>query len=340
MIRLQALSRQLTQFKSVSAFSNATKKMSTATIDTTGFKYNHTMIRIKDPKVSVPFYEKNFGMKLYGKYSFTGFGFDVYYLGIESAVPAGTPWYKREGLLELTHNYGTENDEAYTLNNGNKEPHRGFGHICFSVDNIEVACKRLEDNGIKFQKKLTDGRQKDIAFALDPDGYWIELISNSSVTPKAETTDVTTYKYNHSMIRVKDIKASLKFYQEILGMKLIRTSEHPAAKFTLYFLGYTDGHDDVPSNREALLELTHNWGTEEDPDFKYHNGNEAPQGYGHIGLTVPDVAKSMAEFEAAGVAIKKRVTEGKMNFIGFILDPDNYFIEILPSEDLPELKWD
>ncbi|VVT46760.1 uncharacterized protein SAPINGB_P001373 [Magnusiomyces paraingens] len=346
MLRLKAISRQfiLTNFTSSTSTKQTFVKaanMSTSAVDTTGFKYNHTMIRIKDPKISVPFYEKNFGMKLYGKYSFKGFGFDIYYLGIESAVPAGTPWYKREGLLELTHNYGTENDESYTLNNGNKEPHRGFGHICFSVDNITVACTRLEDNGVKFQKKLTDGRQKDIAFALDPDGYWIELISNKSIEPKAETTDITKYKYNHSMIRVKDIKASLKFYQEVLGMKLIRTLEFPEAKFSLYFLGYSDTpNEEDHSNREALLELTHNWGTENDPDFKYHNGNDAPQGYGHIGLTVPDVPKAMAEFEAAGVSIKKRVTDGKMNFIGFILDPDNYWIEILPDQDLPEIKWD
>lgn len=352
MFRLQSLSRQLVPFQSFKpSFIPKTQEvlirnvaMSTAAsvpaVDATGFNFNHTMIRIKDAKISVPFYEKNFGLKLYGKYSFTGFGFDIYYLGVESAVPAGTPWYKRQGLLELTHNYGTEKDDAYTLNNGNKEPHRGFGHICFSVDNIQAACDRLEGNGVKFQKKLADGRQKNIAFALDPDGYWIELISNNSLTAKENITEVSTYRFNHSMIRVKDAKASLKFYQEILGMELIRTSEHPGAKFTLYFLAFPNSTEKDSSAREGLLELTHNWGTENDPDFKYHNGNDAPQGYGHIGVTVPDVAKSMAEFEAAGAAIKKRVTDGKMNFIGFILDPDNYWIEILPNQDLPEIKWD
>ena len=71
-------------------------------------------------------------------------------------------------MLELTHNHGTESDPDYAPHNGNKEP-KGFGHVCISVDNLQAACKRIEDAGYKFQKKLTDGRMKNIAFALDPD---------------------------------------------------------------------------------------------------------------------------------------------------------------------------
>lgn len=350
MNRLKAFARQLTPFTPKKIQSNSFSNMTTTyspAIETAGFNYNHTMIRIKDPKISIPFYEKNFGLKIQGHTKFKGFGFDIYYLGVESSVAPGTPWYNRGGLLELTHNYGTENDESYTLNNGNKEPHRGFGHICFSVDNIEAACERLENNGVKFQKKLTDGRQKDIAFALDPDGYWIELISNHTLSAdsiKEGVTDLTTYRFNHSMIRVKDAKESLKFYEEVLGMKLLRTKEFPEAKFTLYFLGHCEGDKPTPeelvSGREGILELTHNWGTENDPDFHYHNGNDQPQGYGHIGVTVPDVKKAMDQFEAAGVKIKKRMTDGKMKFIGFILDPDNYWIEIMPAAELPPIEWD
>lgn len=90
------------------------------------------------------------------------------------------------------------------------------------------------------------------------------------------------------MLRVKDIEKSLKFYQEVLGMKLVRTHEAEAAGFNLYFLGYP-GKDDTSSagaestaNREGLLELTWNYGTEKDENFKYHSGNEDPQGFGHI----------------------------------------------------------
>ncbi|KAF5106122.1 hypothetical protein DV453_004171 [Geotrichum candidum] len=322
-----------------------TRTMSTA-IDTTGFQFNHTMFRVKDPKRSVEFYEKNFGMKLYGQFKFAKFKFDNYYLGVEGAAPAGAGWWERNGILELAHNYGTENDETYTLNNGNVEPHRGFGHICFSVDNIEAACDQLEANGVAFKKKLTDGRQKDIAFALDPDGYWIELIENKrlALTKVAGVSKPETYKFNHTMIRVKDPKLSLEFYRNVLGMKLLRTSEHANAKFTLYFLGYVSDPNFVEnsgegvSDREAIVELTHNWGTENDADFKYHNGNDAPQGFGHFGITVPDVVKAMDQLEKAGVPIKKRVTDGNMKFIGFVLDPDNYWVEILPAATMPDLS--
>lgn len=71
-----------------------------------------------------------------------------------------------EGLLELTHNYGTENDPEYKITNGNTDPHRGFGHLCMSVDNIELVCEKMEANGVKFQKRLTDGRRMFDALLL------------------------------------------------------------------------------------------------------------------------------------------------------------------------------
>jgi lactoylglutathione lyase len=93
------------------------------------------------------------------------------------------------------------------------------------------------------------------------------------------------------MIRVKDHEKSLKFYQDVMGMTLMRTSENKDANFNLYFLGYP-GDKGVPTSssngvnptadREGLLELTWNYGTEKDASFKYHNGNDEPQGFGHI----------------------------------------------------------
>lgn len=313
---------------------------------TSQYAFNHTMFRIKDPKITLKFYEDNFGMKLLREFPVPQLGFTNYYLGFvgNNALHGNKPWYEREGVLELCHNYGTENDESYTLNNGNVEPHRGFGHICFSVDNIEAACETLEKNGVNFKKRLTDGRQKDIAFALDPDGYWIELITNRDQQSSADTWDVSKTRFNHTMVRVTDPKKSLKFYQEALGMTLVRTSVHENAQFTLYFLSYThDNPNFVPnsgegaSNMEGIVELTHNWGTENDPDFKgYHNGNDQPQGYGHIGITVPDVQEALDRLEGLGVTIKKRKQDGKLKFIGFVLDPDGYWVEILPKADIPE----
>ena len=88
------------------------------------------------------------------------------------------------------------------------------------------------------------------------------------------------------MIRVKDAEKSLKFYQEILGMTLMREGGNPAGGFTLYFLGYPGKQGfkegDGTANREGLLELTWNHGTEKDEAFSYHDGNKGPQGFGHI----------------------------------------------------------
>lgn len=313
--------------------------------DPKSYKFNHSMIRVKDPKESVKYYEF-LGMKMIRKIEQAEAKFDLYFMGYDSpkATSHGNHWSDREGLIELTHNYGTENDPSYKVSTGNAEPHKGFGHTCISVDNIQAACQRLEDAGYRFQKKLTDGRMRHIAFALDPDGYWVEVIGQKSVeaTESIKTTDVETYRMNHTMIRVKDHQKSLKFYQEILGMKLVRTSENPDAKFNLYFLGY--GGDDAQgastAHREGLLELTWNYGTESDESFKYHNGNDEPQGFGHIAITVDNLDAACQRFEDAGVKWKKRLTDGRMKNVAFVLDPDNYWIEIIQNEKLKNrVNW-
>ena len=66
-------------------------------------------------------------------------------------------------------------DASFAYHDGNSEP-RGFGHICVSVPDVEAACARFERLGVPFQKRLTDGRMKDIAFIKDPDGYWVEIL--------------------------------------------------------------------------------------------------------------------------------------------------------------------
>lgn len=137
------------------------------------------------------------------------------------------------------------------------------------------------------------------------------------------------------MIRVKDNKASLNFYQDVMGMKLLRTMENPDDKFNLYFLGYPGADPDASqAQREGLLELTWNYGTEEDPDFKYHDGNSDPQGFGHIAVSVDDLDAACKRFEEKSVNWKKRLTDGRMKNVAFILDPDKYWIEVIQNEKL------
>lgn len=67
-------------------------------------------------------------------------------------------------------NHGTETQVDFKYNNGNEEPHRGFGHIAVACDDVHAACAELEKKGVAFQKKPNEGRMKGLAFAKDPDG--------------------------------------------------------------------------------------------------------------------------------------------------------------------------
>ena len=252
------------------------------------------MIRVKDPKKSLEFYQF-LGFNMIQKLDMPQWKFCNYFLAYNGpASLQGDPHFTdRNAVLELCHNYGTEHDPNYSVVNGNTEPYRGFGHIAISVDNIEAACKRIEDAGYPFQKKLTEGRMRHIAFAKDPDGYWVEIIKRADEALSA-TTDPGSYRLNHTMLRVKDAEKSLKFYQESMGMKLVRTIENPDNQFNLYFLGYPGSNPEVKqgvsngvAEWEGLLELTWNYGTEKQEGSVYHNGNTEPQGFGHICKSVP-----------------------------------------------------
>ena len=148
------------------------------------------------------------------------------------------------------------------------------------------------------------------------------------------------FVFNQTMLRIRDPQASLAFYTDVLGMTLIQKLDFPDAEFSLYFLGYVRNEDEpVPNDRtartayafrqKAILELTHNWGTETDPAFRHHNGNVEPRGFGHIGIAVSDVDAACAWFETLGVTFVKRPEEGIMKGLAFIADPDGYWIEIL-----------
>lgn len=80
-------------------------------------------------------------------------------------------------MLELTWNHGTESDSSFEgYASGNTEPGRGFGHIAITVDDVREACKRFEALGVPFKKRPDEGTMKNIAFILDPDGYWVEIV--------------------------------------------------------------------------------------------------------------------------------------------------------------------
>lgn len=120
----------------------------------------------------------------------------------------------------------------------------------------------------------------------------------------------------HTMLRVGDLKKSLAFYTDVLGMKVLRQSDYPDGKFTLAFVGYGDEKD------HTVLELTHNWDT-----AKYDLGN----GYGHIALEVDDAYKACDDARNKGGKVVREAGPMKhgTTVIAFVEDPDGYKIEFI-----------
>ena len=168
----------------------------------------------------------------------------------------------------------------------------------------------------------------------------------------ASVPETDGFVFNQTMLRIKDPKRSINFYQNVLGMTLVKRLDFPDMEFTLFFMGYVRPEDEaIPGDtvertayafrQKALLELTHNWGTENDDSFSgYHNGNDDPRGFGHIGMSVPDVASACKRFDELGVDYVKRPDEGKMKGLAFIRDPDGYWIEILEANSLAAMSAD
>lgn len=292
---------------------------------------NHTSFRVADPQCSIEFYEKHFGMKLLKTLEHKQSSEFILGLVGANSLYQDQPFFKRGGLLQLKHENGAT-AENFTANNGNKEPHRGFGHICFSVPDLENTCESLEKAGVKFQKRLADGRQKNIAFALDPDGYWIELISNE--TP-GQSHAADSLRLNHSMIRVKDKDVSLDFYTKKLGMTLVDTKDFPGASFTLFFLSFDPEYVEKNGRAftEGLIELTYNYGSEKDDKVIYHSGNTHPVGFSHFGICVDQPQQFVDVLESQGVSVASKYGEGDVKHAATVADPDGYLVQILPKSD-------
>ena len=120
----------------------------------------------------------------------------------------------------------------------------------------------------------------------------------------------------HTMIRVGDLDRSIKFYTEVLGMRVLRRKDYPDGRFTNTFVGYDD------ESRAAVLELTHNWDTK-----SYDLGN----GYGHVAIAVEDAYKACEEIKKRGGKVTREAGPMKhgTTVIAFAEDPDGYKIELI-----------
>ena len=125
------------------------------------------------------------------------------------------------------------------------------------------------------------------------------------------------FRLLHTMIRVKNLDASVQFYTKLLGMQELRRREVPEGKYTLSFVGYGD------EASTSVLELTYNWGKDD--------GYELGTGFGHLAVAVPDVAATCANLRQAGARITREPGPVKFGttIIAFVEDPDGYKIELV-----------
>ena len=124
----------------------------------------------------------------------------------------------------------------------------------------------------------------------------------------------------HTMLRVGDLQRSIDFYTNVLGMKLLRTSENPEYKYSLAFVGYG------PETEEAVIELTYNWGVD-----KYELGTA----YGHIALSGDNAAEACEKIRQNGGNVTREAgpVKGGTTVIAFVEDPDGYKIELIEEKD-------
>ena len=120
----------------------------------------------------------------------------------------------------------------------------------------------------------------------------------------------------HTMLRVGDLERSVKFYTEVLGMKLLRTTDRPEQKYSLAFVGYE------AEERAAVLELTYNYGV-----GRYDLGSA----FGHVAIEVPDVKNSCEKVRGRGGKVTREPgpVKGGSTVIAFVEDPDGYKIEFI-----------
>jgi lactoylglutathione lyase len=120
----------------------------------------------------------------------------------------------------------------------------------------------------------------------------------------------------HTMLRVGDMQRSVDFYTQVLGMKLLRTTDRPEQKYALAFVGYDD------EDRTAVLELTYNYGV-----GRYDLGTA----FGHIAIGVPDVTVACERVRRSGGKVTREPgpVKGGTTVIAFVEDPDGYKIEFI-----------
>ena len=140
-------------------------------------------------------------------------------------------------------------------------------------------------------------------------------------------------RFLHSMVRVKDLDASLHFYCDLLGLKEKTRKDSEKGRFTLVFLYAPEDEGHVNQSSSPLIELTYNWPNEEGSE-DYSNGRN----FGHLAFQVNDIYKTCEHLQSNGVEILRPPRDGRM---AFIKSPDQISIELLQKGDAlpPQSPW-
>lgn len=256
----------------------------------------HAVYRVGDLEKTVALYRAAFGLEVTRERDVPEEGYKNVFLAFGDE--------REHTALELTYNYGVS---SYDVG-------KAFGHFAIASEDIYALSARVEAAGgaIPRPPGPVKGGSTHIAFAKDPTGYLFELIQR----PKASKEPLAQV-----MLRVGDLQRAVRFYEEVLGARLIRTRDVPEHKYTLAFLGFKGVEED-----ETVFELTYNYGVE-----RYEHGD----GYAQVAVGTDDVARSIEAARAAGADVIKEATAlpGIGTRIGAIRDPDGYKIVFVDNAD-------
>uniref|UniRef100_A0A0V0IA51 lactoylglutathione lyase n=1 Tax=Solanum chacoense TaxID=4108 RepID=A0A0V0IA51_SOLCH len=207
------------------------------------------------------------------------------------------------------------------------------GSSCFSVSlfshnstrkftycHLGTAVPQLQSFGLKASKLL---REKGGSLSISAAGNMAHASTAATQENVLEWVKQDKRRMLHVVYRVGDLDRTIKFYTECLGMKLLRKRDIPEERYTNAFLGYG------PEDSHFVIELTYNYGVDQ-----YDIGS----GFGHFGIAVEDVSKTVELIKAKGGKVTREpgAVKGGKTVIAFIEDPDGYKFELLERGPTPE----
>ncbi|KAK9836592.1 hypothetical protein WJX74_003995 [Apatococcus lobatus] len=261
----------------------------------------HAVYRVGDMDATIEYYKKHFGMR---QLRYRDIPEDKYTNAFLGFGPEDTNFG-----LELTKNYGVD---SYDLGSG-------FGHFALALEDVYGAVDSIKAAGGKVTRDAgpVKGGQRVIAFVEDPTGYKWELLTRKGPI-KEPIAQVN--------LRVTNLDASIKYYTECLGCKLLRRTDRPDQKYSLAFLGY-GGEEET-----CVFELTWNWGQD---SLDAYDKPFVGEGYAQVAVSTKDVYKTAEDIRAAGGKITREPgpLPGLKTKIMSTVDPDGWKVSFVDLQD-------